>query len=62
MDSAPLARMASETQLIYAIETLLTAVVGIAWMSVLQLISPLWPLLDTWALGGQAVVTVLTFL
>ena len=62
MDHLPFARMSAETRLIYAIETLLTAVVGIAWMSVLQLISPRWPLLDTWALGGQAVVTMLTFL
>ena len=54
--------MTSETRLIYAIETLLTAVVGIAWISVLQLICPRWPLMDTWALAGQATVTVMTFL
>ena len=62
MDHSPFARMTSETRLIYVIETLLTAVVGIAWVSVLQLACPRWPLLDTWALGGQAAVTVMTFL
>ena len=47
--------------MIYNIESVLISAVGVGWLSVRQMVSPKWPLLDTWALGGQCLMAVIVF-
>ena len=51
----------SSTRVIYNIEAVLVSAVGLGWLSVRQMVSPKWPLLDTWALGGQCLMAVFVF-
>ena len=47
--------------MIYNIEAVLISVIGVGWLSVRQMVSPKWPLMDTWALGGQCLMAVFVF-
>jgi hypothetical protein len=47
--------------MIYNIESVLISAIGVGWLSVRQMVSPKWPLLDTWALGGQCLMAVVVF-
>jgi len=54
-------QLSSSTRMIYNIEAVLISVIGVGWLSVRQMVSPKWPLMDTWALGGQCLMAVFVF-
>ena len=45
---------------IYGIEMVLFASVSVAWLTVRQSMCDKWPLLDSWAIGGQGVIALVS--
>lgn len=44
--------------IVYHVESLLFAGIGVSWITVRQTMSPKWPLLDTWAVGVMCVTAL----